>query len=84
MSSPSLFNFLLCAGTVVLVLFIGLRWLLLSTGRAPREPSPDDIGLRQRLLPHCPHCGEPALVARQVGLGIRHICRRCRREAILR
>lgn len=84
MNSPSLFNFLLSAGTVVLVLFLGLKWLLVSTGRGPRELSPDEDGLRRRLLPDCPHCGKPALVARQVGLGIRHICRHCRREAILR
>lgn len=83
MNSPSLFDFLLVAGAVVSVLFLGLKWLLLSTGRGPGDTSPGAAGPR-RLLPDCPHCGEPALVARQVGLGIRHICRRCRREAILR
>lgn len=84
MSSPTLLNFLLCAGTVVLLLFLGLKWLLLSAGGGSRESTPDAGSLGRRILPDCPHCGSPGLVARHVGLGIRHICRHCRREAMLR
>lgn len=74
-----MFSFLLGAGVIVLAIFLILRWLLLTAGRDNSRHGPAGLP-RLGQLAACPYCGGNRVLARQIGLGIAHVCASCRRE----
>jgi DNA-directed RNA polymerase subunit RPC12/RpoP len=74
-----MFSFLLVAGAIVLAIFLLLRWLIVAAGRDNARQGAAGLPRLGRLA-DCPYCGGHRRVARQLGLGIAHVCASCRRE----